>query len=339
MRCVWLFSLIILLLSASGCHRAQDKEMPRSIYYWKTTLKLSPKEREALQQLGIKRVYLHVFDVVRDSHGRLRPLSTLDFIDTIPDGIDIVPVAFINEDALHSPAGIDSIGAKIVRRAVTMLEVNGYSSPIEIQLDYDWNNSTRDTYFKILREAREEAHSRGIKISSTIRLHQLKESPPPADAGALMVYNTGNFRNPQEVNSIYSINHLKPYLQYLMDYDLPLSLAMPIYNWNLVFRRGNFQMIGRNIDLSDTLLARRIDSIHWQCLEYRGVASSNHKGRLYPGDIIRHEAVSFEDLQELQKAVAGQRPDAAKNVILYHLDETTIKPYKINELETLYHRP
>ena len=78
---------------------------------------------------------------------------------------------------------------------------------------------------------KEESGKRKVKISTTIRLHQLSMAPPPVDYGVLMVYNTGSPAKWKERNPILDIRDVAPYLNRLDDYPLPLAAAYPVYLW------------------------------------------------------------------------------------------------------------
>lgn len=88
----------------------------KGIYYWKTILKLSDVERSFLLDNNVDIVYLHLFDV-RNVNGKLLPASTLLFHDTIPGGIKIVPVVFIEPDAFKGAESVDSLASLIISRA------------------------------------------------------------------------------------------------------------------------------------------------------------------------------------------------------------------------------
>ena len=62
-------------------------------------------------------------------------------------------------------------------------------------MDCDWTASSREGYFRALRELSDSLHRRGESLHATLRLHQYR-SPratgiPPADRLTLMAYNMG----------------------------------------------------------------------------------------------------------------------------------------------------
>ena len=64
MRALWVV-VIVLAIVACGDSRASKPEQPvgRAFYYWRTSFALSPAERATLTELGVKRLYVRVFDI------------------------------------------------------------------------------------------------------------------------------------------------------------------------------------------------------------------------------------------------------------------------------------
>ena len=57
----------------------------------------------------------------------------------------------------------------------------------------------------VLNKVKKLLSKEKVSLSVTVRLHQLRTTPPPADRGVLMVYNTGSIMNPHTENSILSL--------------------------------------------------------------------------------------------------------------------------------------
>ncbi len=333
------FSVVMLLsLLIYGCVPSEGWGRGKSVYYWRTVLKLSDAERSFLKDNDIATVYLHLFDV-RDVDGELMPSSTLLFRDSIPSGIRVVPVVFIEPSALSGTASIDSLAARVVKRVDEILVSNGYGTPNELQIDFDWTHSNRDRYFEILESARQIMHSRDGRLSTTVRLHQLTDKLPPVDYGVLMMYNVGNITDIKEKNSILARNTIQPYMRALSRYELPLVTALPLYSWNIVFSGGDFKAIAHSVNPKDTTMFLPGDSGLYRCLKYAPLAmAGSHDGsggRLYPGDILRHEFVSPDVLVGVLDDVRRANSLAAGSVILYHLDEKSLKQYDPEFLQTL----
>lgn len=336
----FLASLVAII--APSCSGTLDADAPSgtAVYYWRTTLQLSPAEREFLQREQVGAIYLHIFDV--GSNGRdLVPRNTLRFVDTIAAGIELIPTVFIEPDALSNRLPVDSLADRIIDRADKMLTANGYDRPAEIQVDFDWTLTNREAYFAILSQMHARLAAESRRLSTTIRLHQLAQTPPPVDYGVLMVYNVGNITDPAETNSILSEKRVRPYLRYLPDYRLPLATALPVYSWNVVFSQGRFKAIAFDLDLADTSAFTPIDSTHYRCSKYAplpvaGTVSADG-GRIFPGDMVRNEFIGPATLETTLQSIADARPGAVRRIILYHLDEKSLSRYDRNFIHSISH--
>ena len=98
---------------------------------------------------------------------------------------------------------------------------------------------TQNSYFELCRIAADSLHTKGIALSSTIRLHQLRDDCPPVDRGVLMLYNTGAIKSSQTENSILSYADVVPYLK-KYSYQKPLDFAYPAFAWGVWFRENMF---------------------------------------------------------------------------------------------------
>ena len=130
---------------------------------------------------------------------------------------------------MHQPH--PGLAEKIVKRILQMNETNGISGVSEIQIDCDYTSRSRKTYYEFLKEVGELCALSDIRLSATIRLHQLSMAAPPVDYGVLMIYNTGNPAKWEERNPILDIRDVAPYLKRLDGYPLPLAAAYPVYLW------------------------------------------------------------------------------------------------------------
>lgn len=295
------------------------------VYYWKTVLALDSTEREYIRHNNIDRAYVRVFDVVADnshlSSEVLVPNATLLVKEPL-DVPRIIPTVYITDEAIRRMKDSERLWAeKIVERVNRMCSYNGFGDPNEIQLDCDWTTTTSSIYFKLCSEVKDLwSHRRdSAVVSSTIRLHQLSQSPPPVDYGVLMLYNTGSFKNPETTNSIISVDDIKPYLKNLPDYPLHLDYAYPSYTWNLVFRDNEFFGILRDDIPANN--ARQVSENRYQILKDTIIGNTV----LHKNDIIRCESSSPEvvaEVKSLIEATAGQKPHTD---ILYHLDSKNIK--------------
>ena len=199
------------------------------------------------------------------------------------------------------------LAALIVKRVVQMNETNDVYNVKEIQIDCDWTRSTRRLYAEFMQAMLSECHSRHLKLSSTIRLHQLAQTPPPADRGVLMMYNTGDATDIRCHKPILDMHDAAPYLPRLKDYKLTLSTAYPIFTWRILFRGGRF-----------------VGFIH-------------HEGEypILPSDSIAVRQPSAADIIDAVNVIGSRRPDANNEIILFDLNNHNINRLKHKDYEKI----
>jgi len=341
--------LIGMLLTLTSCRR-QEAEIPEpanAIYYWRSELRLSEGEQAFLRQHEVRKIYLHLFDVVR-RQGELQPSTTLLVIDPLPAGVQAIPVVFLNHNIMADTTGLSALPLLLAKRVDAMMEQNELGPLTELQIDFDWTKSNQQRYFALLKEIRnrvqevlrEKGKPTDVRLSATIRLHQLGMEAPPVDYGSLMVYNLGRIQDDKEPNSILTEELFKTYSRYLKSYSLPLCTALPVYSWDLLFHEEEFRCILRGVNLDDTTRFQPIDATHYRAISYQPIPPNGvtlrADGRIFPGDIVRHEFVPYEVLRNVRQAVAEHRPSACQQIILYHLDEKQLNQYTNEELQSIY---
>lgn len=309
-----------------------------SVYYWRTTLTLDSAERAFLSEHGVGRMYVRYFDVVmRD--GRPMPNATLQMQDSVPAGIEVVPTVFIVENCLRH--NLDSVAQLLVDRVIQMSETNDLPAAPELQIDCDWTQRSQEVYYQFLRHVRQLLKQRGMRLSATIRLHQLAMTPPPVDEGVLMVYNTGDATRGGDHNPILDYRDVEPYLRYVAGYDLPLCAAYPVFGWQLLFQGSEFKAILRDEDLTDTTLYRPLGQGEWLVLQSRDMPLLSDMGsevaRMSVGDHVRVWQPSTQEVQCVANAMAQRRPNINQQVVLYCLDSKYLNKYNTEFYETLYH--
>ncbi|MBQ7419567.1 MAG: hypothetical protein IJV17_02365 [Prevotella sp.] len=227
--------LIACAILMIACHdKPSPMEEGNAVYYWRTDLQLDSLERAFLKQYHINKVYCRYFDVVmNDSLGPM-PNATITFSDTLPEGIELIPTVFIVENCMHQKP--ERLAEKIVQRILQMNETNDIKGVKEIQIDCDYTAKSRKNYYDFLTTLNAKLSTLNIKLSTTIRLHQLSMKAPPVDYGVLMLYNTGHPMKFMERNPILDIRDVAPYLRYLEDYDLPLAAAYPVFLWHRIIQ-------------------------------------------------------------------------------------------------------
>lgn len=296
----------LLALLASACGRTDGGGSRRSVYYWSTVLDIDSTKQAFIDRHGISRMYVRYFDVVAGEDGSPVPNATLRFSTGVPQGVEVVPAVYIvNECMAADTAGLAGL---ILKRILQMNATNDIGGVKEIQIDCDWTRRTRQRYFGFLRTLRAMAAERGIKVSATIRLHQLAEGAPPVDRGVLMMYNTGDFTDISCQKPILDTRDAAPYLRHLAGYGLKLAAAYPIYSWRILFRGGR----------------------------YVGIMHRDDDLPVLPGDSIVTRAPSLDDITTAAGAVGNRRPDANSEIILFDLSKQNATRFKPDDYEKIF---
>ena len=227
------------LVLLTGCK--QEAESPVSghaAYYWSTVFKLSDVQRSFIRDHTIQRLYVRYFDVVMGQEGEPMPNATIQWNDPVPEQLEVVPTIFIMNECMQKEA--TGLAHKIAARVLQMNETHDIANVKEIQhimasaniaydeiqIDCDWTQRTEKHFFAFLQTLREELRTKGIALSSTIRLHQLSQKAPPTDRGILMMYNTGDFTDLNCEKPILDVQAVGPYLKYLASYPLPIPSSV-----------------------------------------------------------------------------------------------------------------
>lgn len=300
--------LIISLALVAGCTSGdRDGSSQRAMYYWNTTFALDSTKRDFINRHNIRRLYMRFFDVTPGKDGHAVPNATISLGDTVAEcPVPVVPAVYILNDCMKQPD--DSLAPRLMRRLLRMCETHGLTIDGEIQIDCDWTSSTRANLFRFLRSLRDMAHARGLRLSATIRLHQLSQPAPPVDEGVLMVYNTGDLTRLDVDKPILDPEDVKPYLRYLADYRLPLAAAYPIYRWDVLFRAGKF-----------------VDIIH-----------SPDEIPVLPTDSIAVRVPSADDILAAKKMIEAIRPGIGDMTILYDLNNYNISRFTHEDFENFF---
>ncbi len=176
----------------------------------------------------------------------------------------------------------------------------------------------------------------GIVLSATIRLHQIKyfqkTGVPPVQRGMLMYYNMGEVQNVNAINSILDNQVGRQYLANLRDYPLPLDVALPLFQWGVLFRNNRMIKLINQLevgDLSDIQRFAKKGENTWKV-----VKSTYLNGYyLYKNDLIRLEKVQLEQLAEAALLLQSKLRRADRNVVFYHLDSKVILHFSVGNLE------
>lgn len=323
--------LVVSVFLFFGCK--QKSIVHPTFYYWKTDYKSKKDETSYLDKFKSKSLYVRIMDV--DFNPDLQqpvPISPIKFSDPLPQQVNIIPVVFIVNnvfnkiDAQKTAILADRI-AKFVKAKVKQAGKENYS---ELQIDCDWTKTTKDQYFKFLEQLKVNPLLKGKTVSVTLRLHQVKNivssGIPPVEKAILMCYNMGNLRKYGEQNSILDQHEMDLYLkEYLEKYPLPLDVALPIFEWAVVFRDEQYSGISKRIGKTQIedkkLFKRRGNSILYDLLVDYPQAG------LKQGDVVRWEQILPKDLLVTSKFLSRYLSPRERNLVFYHLDTDLLKHF------------
>lgn len=311
------------------------------MYHWKSVYQPTEMETTFLTRHGISTLYVKFFDVDADPlTGKPIPVATLHPFTPFPDTLNIVPVVFITQPALTQMKGADadSFAIKITNRILQVSANAGINGVNEWQLDCDWTEKSKLSYFRLVDAVKTIAHRQKIKLSVTLRLYPYKYQTvmgvPPADKALLMCYNMGNLMNAATKNSIFDADEMLKYLAVGKPYPLPLDAALPLFSWQVWFRDKTYLGLVYPIEIQGAT-----------CFTITGnkrvfTKDTTINGRLFlKGDWLREENVSPEELSRaraLLSAHLGGR--AIQRLALFHLDSLILNKYDPDALEALFGR-
>lgn len=329
--------LVISVFLFFGCK--QKSVVNPTFYYWKTDYQNKKAETAYLNQFKSKSLYVRIMDVDFNPDLQLPvPVSPIKFSDPLPEQTEIIPVVFIVNQVFDKIDTTQSIvmADRIAKFVAAKVKQAGKQSYHELQIDCDWTKDTRNRYFKFLEQLKDNRLLKGKTISVTLRLHQVKNivssGVPPVEKAILMCYNMGNLRKYGEQNSILDQHEMDVYLKdYLEQYPLPLDVALPIFEWAVVFRDSKYAGISKRIDKTriedKKLFKQRGNSILYDLLVDYPEAG------LKKGDVVRWEQISPDDLLVTSKFLSRYLAPRDRNLVFYHLDTDLLKHFTNENLQ------
>lgn len=332
--------LVAGLAWAGYARRAVPTNAPeRAFYYWRTTWTLSDVERDALATLGVRRLYVRVFDVESAVNGP-RAIAKLDLAEAsaLSSELEIVPVVYLHNEVLqHVEPGSVRLLAELVWHEV-QTAAGQLPAPKELQLDCDWSDSTRERYFALLGDLR-AALPQGTTLSATIRLHQIKfrerTGVPPVERGMLMFYNMGSFGADADSRAIFDPEQAERYLARLAEYPLPLDAALPIWSWTLQLRNEQVEGLLQATDpaeLEGKGFLRRLDSTRFEVTR----STFLHGHLLRAGDQLKGEVTGPEQTQAAAALLANHLGATPGTVAIFDLSDKNLRRHNTDTLERVF---
>lgn len=335
---LFLFLLLFTSLFFICCSKTSHET---GFYFWKTVFQLDTVENRSLEEIKAQSIYVRIMDIDFDPSGvQAVPISPITFTQTVPKELQVIPVVFVNQriftemDSLQ----IRGLANKIVPFIVAKIKQAGKENFKELQLDCDWTKTSRDKFFYLLNYLQQLPALKDILVSSTLRLHQVKNivtsGVPPVRKVMLMCYNMGNLRQFGPQNSIINQKDLKTYLSgTLHKYPIEMDIALPLFQWFVVFRNNNYIGISKHIseeEIKDASLFTHNPNTNLYIL-----TKDLPKANLKKDDIIRFESVNQEDLLQTAKFLKGELKGKEHRIIFYHLDQATLANHSNAELQKI----
>ncbi|WP_143307757.1 hypothetical protein [Chitinophaga vietnamensis] len=333
-----------LLCCLLACQAPPPRQVTPAFYFWKQVWTGNSTERQYVKDLPAKRLYIRMFDVAPEKNTREpAPVAIFRKNAPLPDSVAIVPVVFLMNEiwAGRDSAAIYTLAQQVTRLLRDCCDSLHTATIPEIQLDCDWTQGSRDQYFTFIRAMRAQPFLQHKILSATIRMYQVKyrsrSGIPPVDKGLLMCYNMGDLRKPGDHNSILDETTLAAYIgdSRVTDYPLSLDIALPLFDWSVLFRGGQYAGILRSVD-EKALQHSPLFAATGKYL-YRVQKDTLFNGfALRAGDEIRRERCTPELLETAAHMISRQRQHHDPTVIFYHLDSVTLHNYPLDELQKIY---
>jgi hypothetical protein len=329
--------LVMAMFLLFGCK--QKSIVHPTFYFWKTDYHNDKSETKYLDRFKSKALYVRIMDVDFDpDRQQAVPVSPIKFSDPLPPQVEIIPVVFLVNRIFYDT---DSNKTKILANRISnfvdaKVKQAGKQGFAELQIDCDWTKTTREQYFNFLKQLKAQPFLKGKTISVTLRLHQVKNvvtsGIPPVEKAMLMCYNMGNLRKYGDQNSILDQHEMDIYLKdFLESYPLKLDVALPLFEWAVVFRNKEYAGISKRLNKSrlqdKKLFRQRGNSILYDLLMDYPAAG------LKQGDVVRWEEVSAKDLLATSTFLSRYLKPDERNIVFYHLDTDLLKHFTHEELQ------
>jgi hypothetical protein len=334
----WWFILLILMVF--GCKKQTQKKRIKaehiSFCYWNTSFNL---DTVLYNSVGINHFYIRCFDVDWDpASEEAKPIASIRTHDSMP--CRFTPTVFLTNKVFEksSKKQLQVLSSRIKKRIKEITVNFGEPSYSDVLIDCDWTVSTKEKFFYFVRCLKNEWPDKMITV--TLRLWQYKQRKPddipPVDRCLLMCYNMQMVNDFQVNNSIASMAELKKYISG-DTYPLPLDVALPAFNWAILFRNEKFAGLLGHIDKKQ--YANNF-------IEYSDVGKGRYRAIvdkvesnffIRKGDIVRIEEVSPDELLQMAQYLKSKiNMDDYSRVTFFSWNKSYINNLGINEIKNIY---
>lgn len=342
-------TLILLLLLFSCVLTACDADERASVtavnteplavsfYYWKTIYDPGPESLARLRELDVNRLYLRFFEVTLNEWNQPVPHATVKFVQqpTLP----VAPAIYFDLKVFSRPdLNVEQFAQNLVKRVMDMGAHHKLELVRELHIDCDWTPSTRERFFAFTAALKQELPE-DWQLVLTLRLDQVKNFsntgvPIGADRVVIMAYNMGNLRQSGVHNSILDANVAALYLKSGNPYPLPLDVALPLFEWVVVFNDKD-AFVGLLRTVPEAMFDERV------CRDEGGNIytvlrpfDTGEGWQAIPGYRLRLEDSRRKDLLKVAALLAKAAPHSG-HLIFFHLDDAIVKNWTAAELEEI----
>lgn len=315
---------VMMLLAACQPHHKRSV----SFYYWRTRFALNEYERNVLREQAVDTLYVRYFDIdFKPEATQPAPVSPIQ-PDSSINHYQVIPVVFIKNRTFDrlSITNVPALATNVFHLVQQINRSQHLTTP-EIQFDCDWTESTRDKFFQFIQQYKALSQ---VKISATIRLHQVKYKErmglPPVNYGVLMYYNMGAI-NGDNNNSIYERTVANRYNAYIRSYPLPLQVALPVFSWGLHIRNGKVTDLLNKINFTQFENDSNFTILTGG--RYKALHACFKAGYYFQqGDEVKMEHVPAEDLLDIATQLNQNTNHRIGKLIFYDLDSTNLIQYE-----------
>lgn len=333
----------VFLISCRQQNHHPQRQVSPAFYYWKSIYSPGQYELNRIRELHVRTQYIKFFDVDwNPAKNQALPLALVRFDNGYQEALqdcELVPVVFITNDCIRR---LDTVSARqlagrilqLVRDIQTGFKLRGMK---ELQIDCDWTATTKEPYFALLDEFRKLDPN--LIISATIRLHQVKQVAraglPPVHRGLLMCYNMGDLRDPSVNNSILDPEELHKYIGKLQLYPLPIDIALPLFDWTVLFRNGTYTgLLKLNPERIPASALSKISANRYVLLKDTILSGFDCR----KNDLLRYEASNLKDILLASEYLNRKWKDTSARISFFHLDSLILQKYSRHELEIVIDR-
>ena len=245
---------ISLIFAFIGCsHKGENEQIHRGMYWWGGNISGYESNftdhLEWLKQNKVEKIYYKLFDV---DWNQLEGIYPADGPFEGPNNSilkvyhEFIPCVFITNQVFEHAknAELNILAERIADKIDTNYK--------EYQIDCDWSIKTKTSYFEFLQILKSKLPKH--KLSVTIRLFQYKYPEktgiPPADKGALMLYNFNSPKKYSEHNSIFNKEEAEKYITSKV-YPLKLDFILPSFSWSVLYDNKEFLGLMQNTNRED----------------------------------------------------------------------------------------